>query len=129
MGVCINLICPKKKENNSLSGNNMNTNELKRSLSITQNNFSSHLKYKGKNYPYLNSSINKINDNFNSSSLPFSKNKISQISNTSNKSMKMHNLSTTTKMKYSISNHQNEKIIHSNLKDKIICFFCCRKKM
>ena len=128
MGVCINLICPKKKENSSLSGNNMNTNELKRSLSITQNNFSSHLKYKGKNYPNLNSSLNKINDNFNSSSLPFSKNKISQISNTSNKSLKMHNLSTTTKMKYSISNHQNEKIIHSNLKDKIICFFCCRKK-
>ena len=62
MGVCINLICPKKKENNSLSGNNMNTNELKRSLSITQNNFSSQLKYKGKNYPNLNSSLNKIND-------------------------------------------------------------------
>ena len=135
MGVCIKLICPKKKGKRALTENNINNKKLKKSLSLSQisknnNQFQNELKV----YSNLNNSSNIFIENINTSNIRFS-NHIIKRSNTSDKTLKINHLSTITKIKNSINpkilkKKKNIKTqnIHSNLKDKLICFFCGGKK-
>jgi hypothetical protein len=135
MGVCIKLICPKKKGKRALTENNINNKKLKKSLSLSQisknnNQFQNELKV----YSNLNNSSNIFIENINTSNIQFS-NHIIKRSNTSDKTLKINHLSTITKIKNSINpkilkKKKNIKTqnIHSNLKDKLICFFCGGKE-
>ena len=138
MGVCIKLICPKKKGKRDLTENNINNNKLKKSLSLSQisknnNQFQNEMKL----YSNLNNSSNIFIENINTSNIQFS-NHIIKRSNTSNKTLKIKYLSTITKIKNSINpkilkkkkniKTQNKNNMHSNLKDKLICIFCGGKE-
>ena len=143
MGLCINLICPKKKEKYSKSGTNINSQSMKCSIYLSPENNKSQIHNPKLNFsttPNLNNSLkNIINDNLNSSCYPLST-KQNKFSNISNQTLNLKYSSSISKSKLirscriskinksnvskSIKKSESSHHIYSNLKDKLKCLFC-----
>ena len=138
MGICYQLFCPKKNYNKENNKNNRFKIRVSYSPESDFYQINNQRKVNQGLVNVNNSSINKSSENINSSNFPFTNKQSVKISNISNQTPKLQYSSSMSKsklirtvrtQKYLIKSFSKKKknYIFTNLKDKLVCFFCSGK--